>query len=194
VATSRRLSAEDGEVIVWPERGAEVRLATSRDLVGVSEINRFWLAAGRSGHRGDGYLFGEPYADEVLARIAADDGVSVAEARGRVVGYYLFDDHSCNSTTARYLDVIGELTRRGAIDPRWRVCRRAQVAIRPEWQSSGLSVHLLRVLRDRHRDRFDAVFSVVAKDNPKLGVHLRVGWRIVGGDRAVHYVLLPLRG
>jgi GNAT superfamily N-acetyltransferase len=171
-----------------------VRLATSRDLVGVSEINCFWLAAGRSGLRADGYLFGDPYADQVLARIAADDGIAVANACGRVVGYYLFDDHSCDSTTARYLDAIRELTQRGAIDPCWRVCRRAQVAVRPEWQSSGLSAHLLRVLRERHRDRFDAVFSVVAKDNPKLGAHLRVGWRIVGGDSAVHYVLLPLLG
>jgi hypothetical protein len=171
-----------------------VRLATSPDLAAVSEINRFWLSAGRAGCRDDGYLVGEPYEDEVLARVAADDGVAVAEDCGHIVGYYLFDDHSCDPTTARYLRAIGELTRRGAIDPRWRVCRRAQVAIRPEWHASGLSARLLHVLRARHRDRFDAVFSFVAKDNPKLGAHQRIGWRIVGGDRAFHHVLLPLRG
>jgi hypothetical protein len=164
-----------------------VRRASQDDAPAILSIQAHWLERGEGDQRHAGYLSGGAHTAAEISQLIEAHAVVVAVHEGSVIGYYLFDDITNQHITAHNRESLRSLPL-----PFRRVCPRAQAAVLEEFHHLGLSRLLVRHLMQEHKGRFDAVFASVAKDNPKLAAHLRVGWRLAGEDGQFFYVVLPL--
>lgn len=156
-------------------------------------VSSYWYAQGKekSADKQAGFLFGEAYTSEELLNLIDKDCICVASDGSTILGYFLFDNYTSNATTKFYKQVLKGLVSSKKITPN-RVCVRAQVAIHPDHQNRGLSKRLTKFLSQQHKEKYDTIFSVVDRQNPKMQVHISNNWKIVEQDELYNYVLLEL--
>lgn len=170
-----------------------VRLARIEDVDAIAAINRSWIAIGNdpAADRSKGHLFGRAFTIDQLELIVANQGIAVFTVDDAIGGYFLFDHWTDNETTADYREQLERLGDAGLL-PSGAMCARAQVAIHADNQSLGMYGPLQDCLCNHFSDRFDWVFSLVAKNNSKRSIHARYGWRIISENDEVAFVVRPL--
>lgn len=73
-----------------------------------------------------------------------------------------------------------------------RIAPRTQVVIDKDFQNNGIYKHLLNGIKIQISEKYDALFGVVAKSNPKIFTHKQVGWELLHEDNNWYYVLYVL--
>ncbi|NVK85977.1 MAG: hypothetical protein HWE21_16740 [Cytophagia bacterium] len=171
------------------ESKISIRSGSKADISAVLEIAKTWLAAfDPDGNNANGFLFGAPYTHEDLLQIIeAGDLVVALNNEAEIIGYFLVDNFSNNPTSILYRDYLKKL-----LPENERICPRAQIAIKEAYQGMSLSGKLTTFLKERVRERYDGVFSIVSLQNPKMPVHQKAGWQIIDQNDDYYFVLLHL--
>lgn len=171
-----------------------IRLATYKDIEGISELNKKWLTNDIDNiNKSDGFLFGEAYTKDELRKIISEDELCVAICDNKVVGYFLFDNYSSNSTTQLNLKCLDYLISNQIIDSKKRICTRSQIAILKEYHGKNISIQLVKYLVNKTTNKYDFVFAIVSKLNPKMEAHKKAGWEIIYEDDKLYYITLKLK-
>jgi len=111
----------------------------------------------------------------------------ITEKYGEIIGYYLFDNFSETSDLKENRQIIAKLKIKGLILSE-KISFRAQAVVEKQYQKSGLSKLMLSMLLEQTKGKYDLLFSIVMKNNPKLIAHLSSGWEIIGEDIDKVYV------
>ncbi|WP_420388622.1 GNAT family N-acetyltransferase [Roseivirga sp.] len=167
-----------------------IRPGNSTDISAVLDIASTWLSAfDPEGKNVNGFLFGTAYTEEDLLRIIESEDIAVALYQEKeVVGYFLVDNFSNNPTSRLYRQHLKAL-----LPGKERVCPRAQIAIKEAYQGMGISGRLTAFLKESVNSRYDAIFSIVSLQNPKMPVHEKAGWQVLGKNDDFYFVMLALK-
>lgn len=166
-----------------------ITLGTVEDIPSIMKLNQQWLVSDPDkADTSKGFLFGESLSEEDLIKIISEGELAVAKKGDLLVGYYLFDNYSSTSTLKAYEGYIAELTRIGSLPEGVKLSKRAQAAVSKEYQNQGLSKMLFNHLLLATGDKYDLLFLVVSKLNPKLIAHQRAGWKIIGENEHLYFV------
>jgi ribosomal protein S18 acetylase RimI-like enzyme len=175
---------------------AKIRRGGIHDIHGISRLNAKWqVAALAETDKQNGFLIGGAFTQADLEKIVAAEEFAVLEASNEVVGYYLCDNYS--ETSSNWFKLCEQKFKRlegENLLASKRLCKRVQTVIDSKFQNQGYSKKLLDFLTTTIiKDKYDLLFSVVAKKNPKIDVHVKGGWRIIAHDDDVYYVVYDLR-
>ena len=109
-----------------------------------------------------------------------------------MVGYYLLDNFSQTPTHRHFMSYIAQLRAQKLLGAE-RVSARAQSVVDTEFQNRGLSYQLLHLLVSENAGKYDLLFSVVAKINPKMVAHQKGGWVTIAETDTNYWVIYDLQ-
>jgi GNAT superfamily N-acetyltransferase len=172
----------------------EIRQACLADIPALMRLNGGWQVSDlEHGDLKNGFLFGGTFTRSDFEKIIAEDEIVVLAVNGEVVGYYLLDNCSDTELRGQYIRKLSELERRGAL-PAGRISQRAQAAIHPDYHHQGYSHELFEYLLGRAGPKYDYLFSVISKKNPKIAGYLKAGWEVVSEEPDLIYVVYRVHG
>lgn len=166
----------------------EIRKAVVSDIPDLLTLHEKWLFPNlREEDRGSGFLTCDKYSESDFNKMINADEVVVTFDGDRLVGYYLFDNYSNTNSLKLFQASIDKLLELGLFRTN-RICRRAQAVIERDYQNSGLSKQMLQKLIEQIDGKYDVLFSIVYKNNPKLIAHQKAGWKILHEDSEKYFV------
>jgi GNAT superfamily N-acetyltransferase len=166
-----------------------VRLGKQTDITQLKTLNKKWLWENLSeDERKRGFLTCDAYSEEDFERIITANEIAVFQDQGKIVGYYLFDNYSKTETLIYFEKFISNFAQRNLLI-NTRLSKRAQVVIDEDYQGKGIYQLLINYLHEHLKIKFDNVFSIVFKNNPRINNHLRSGWKIIAEDDERYFVL-----
>lgn len=170
----------------------EIRFGRKKDIIEILNIQTYWL--GQNHENTNGFLFGEPYKYDDIDTLINVNQVAVAYKDDKVCGYFLFDNYSNNTTTNKYRNFINELIILEKLKPlKDSICPRAQIAIDKSFLGLNISKSLTKYLQENSPKKFTFIFSTVSKKNAKIKKHLDNGWKIIGENNELLFVLLKVK-
>lgn len=159
-----------------------IRLGRRDDIKGLTQLNSKWCFKDLQDiDISNGFLFGKPFLEIEFDKIIQNSEITVAEINNEIAGYYLFDNFSNNETSLNYETKIVEIVKQGLLD-KTKICRRAQVVVDNKYQGLGLYRELFNALNKHCKDKYDKIFSVVNRHNPKWSISNKMGWEIISED------------
>lgn len=171
-----------------------VRLATINDIEKIQQLNQKWLVSNiDTADKSDGFLFGDPLKCDDLTKIIEAKELAVAYYSDRLIGYYLFDNYSDTEILRQYSNYIEHLIKTGHLKSNVRISKRASAVVEKDYQNVGLSRKMLELLLTEVRHKYDVLFSVVSKQNPKIAAHQKAGWTIIAENDTLYFVQLPIQ-
>lgn len=171
----------------------QIRLAKFDDIPDIKQLNKRWLTSDiNSINKTNGFLFGDPLKSNDLELIILHKELVVATHKESIIGYYLFDNFSDTDILRQYSKYIEELRENGLLERSERISKRAQAVIESKFQNLGLSKKLLSLLINETKGKYDLLFSVVSKLNPKIIAHQKAGWQIISENESLYFVTYDL--
>lgn len=168
-----------------------VRNAIAADLESLVRINRKWQKPALAGAIANGYL-GGTIPEEAFLQMMATEQLVIATNGADLAGYYLLNTISTDGVFSQHAGIVRELQSRGVLASS-AVGVGAQALVDSPYQGSGVRPLMLQRLVGNLTGRYRQLFSTIGKDNPRaLGAHSRDGWRIVGEEVALYYVVYDL--
>ncbi|MBS1640845.1 MAG: hypothetical protein JST94_00955 [Bacteroidetes bacterium] len=166
-----------------------IRFATSNDIEQIQNLNQKWLISNiDTADKTNGFLFGDPLKYSDLTNIIDAKELTVAYCNRRLVGYYLFDNYSDTEVLRQYSNYITDLIATGHLESNVRISKRASAVVEKDFQNLGLSKKLLELLLTEVQHKYDTLFSVVSKQNPKIIAHQKAGWTIIAENDTLYFV------
>ena len=170
-----------------------IRFATLNDVPEIETLNQKWLVPNiDTADKTNGFLFGDPLKTSDFKKIILAGELTVASLNNKIIGYYLFDNYSDTEVLRQYSTYISELISKGYIEQKIRISKRAQAVIEKDFQNNGLSKMLFPLLLTETKEKYDVLFSVVSKQNPKLIAHQKSGWSIISENEEVFFLQYKL--
>ena len=170
----------------------EIRFGTEKDIIEILNIQAYWLSQNHENTHG--FLFGEPYKFDDIEILINANQVAVAYKDDKVCGYFLFDNYSKNTTTNKYRKYINELIILKELNTlKDSICPRAQIAIDKSFLGLNISKYLTKYLQENSPKKFSFIFSTISKKNSKIKKHLDNGWKIIGENNELLFVLLKVK-
>lgn len=166
-----------------------IRLAQIEDIPEVWNISQTWYDPIYQENSADGFLFGEPYTEQELELITKNGDMAVACKNKEIVGFFLLDNSTANKTTLNYIQHLAKID---GISLSGSICPRAQIAIKKEYQNQGISISLTQFLKSKASSRYDLIYSLVSKINPKMEVYTKSGWHLVSETDKAFIVALKV--
>ena len=171
-----------------------IRQANEIDTNGLFDLNnKFQFHLDRKvEQQKTGFLLNAPLSKADFSRIIKNEEIVVACCGDRVVGYFLVDTCSDTPNLVHSKQELKTLISLHVIPGHLKIAPRAQVVIDADFQKSGIYKQLIGSLASLIRGKFDGILGIVAKNNPKLMAHEKVGWTVVKEDNDWFYVLYHL--
>tara|TARA_B100001146_G_scaffold225221_1_gene248075 strand:+ start:2352 stop:2912 length:561 start_codon:yes stop_codon:yes gene_type:complete len=159
---------------------------TAEDVDQILKLQKYWLQKTRACKQG--FLFGCPFSQKQLLSIVRKAEISVAWVNQNFAGFFLLDSLAENVLTQDYKERLQKYRHHFT----GTVCPRAQIAVHPKYLGMGISKRLTQSSTATFKKSYDAVFSIVSKQNNNMSKHLHNGWEIIDEDDEMYYVKLDL--
>lgn len=173
------------------ERNINIAAAGLEDIPALMSLNQQWQKSSLQ-DTGNGYV-GAAFSNETFTELIKRRQVVVAYDGAILAGYYLLNDYSKEGIIGRHEDIVNELQASGVIAASLKIGIGAQTIVDTPYMGSGIGRAMLHELANAINGRFDELFGTIAKDNPRsLKAHTGMGFRIVGKEAGLYYVLYPL--
>lgn len=166
-----------------------IDFARLSDILESSEIMQYWY---RVQDKSKGFLFGVPFTEKELQLMMDHKAIFVAKNEAVVLGYFLIDEITDNETTQMNKQLLDEIYDKDFFGyDKADLIPRAQIAVGPNCQEN-VSRKLMDFFKENYQGPKKAMFSIVARDNPNIHVHIRNGVEVVLQDERYYYVLFKL--
>jgi hypothetical protein len=170
-----------------------IRTADTFDIDQLAYLNAKWCIADlRNVDTSRGFLFGQPFSSTEFEVIVNNQEIVVAEANKQIAAYYLFDNFSTNETSLLYAEHIISLKQQQKLRSS-RISRRAQAVVDEDFQGLKLYSVLYATLNSLFKSKYDIVFSMAHKLNPKIAANYKLGWEIIGEKGDILYVAYSIK-
>jgi len=166
-----------------------VEFAKSTDIPRVLEIMNYWLNVTS---KEKGFLFGVPFTEQELLLMIDEKAVFVVKIKDKVQGYFLVDEVTTNQTTEMNKNLLDKVYSKELFGyKKEELIPRGSIAVDPDCQEK-ISKDLMDFFRENYQGSKKVMFSIVAKENPNIGIHLQNGFEMVLEDDRYYYVIFRL--
>lgn len=168
----------------------EIKQPTKNDINTLVELNAKWQLAALNGSTKQGFLsgvFNELFFDELIQ----NNAIMVAYYNNNIVAYMLTANHSNEGLLQVHKDEVAKLKTENKIEKNATVAVGIQTAVETAYHGSGLIVLIRNEFRALLKNRFQYLFTTIAKANERsFASATKYGWQVVGDDEHHYFLIL----
>jgi hypothetical protein len=171
----------------------EIRMATSSDIQGLTDINHRWQREILGNDTTHGFLSAAFSFDTFKALVDSNE-VVVGILDSNVISYYIVNSISTDGVLFKHGQIVNGLKEKSIIPQHSRVGLGSQALVDKEFQGSHLRKLMLNELVKFVSEKYDFLFSTISKQNTRaFNAHTKDGWKVVSEDQDTNHVILDIK-
>lgn len=178
------ITIKNQEVIV------NIAQASTKDVEALLLLNAKWQPAVLNGDKAKGFLSGA-FDAALFEQLIEQNTIVVAYDNDILAGYMLSINNLEHGVLKIHKDQVAELKANGKLPSNSNIAIGIQTAVELAYHGSGLIVAIRNEFKNLLRNRYQYLFTTIAKDNIRSYNSATIfGWQVVGSDEHYYYLTL----
>lgn len=168
----------------------EIKQPEEKDIPQLVALNKKWQLTALNGNTNKGFLSGA-FDEMFFKKLITNEAIIAAFYNNHIIAYMLTANHSNMGLLQMHKDEVERLKSKGIIQNKLNVAVGIQTVVEERYHGTGLISVIRNNFRDLLKNRFQLLFTTIAKNNSRsFASATKYGWKLVGEDEHHYHLIL----